>query len=274
MNYFSPKSVAERYAKGRPYFHPLIIELIKEFLSLAEPLSSALDVGCGTGLSTIALKEIAQNVIAVDASAEMIALAPRENGIKYFVAPAENLPFEENEFDIITLSQVFHWLDKDKFLAEANRVLRPNGWLVVYDNYFSGQMIEITEFYKWYKKEYLENYPIPPREKIEFTPENINPYGFRLLKDEWYKNTVSFSLEGIVDYLVTQSNVIAAVEGGKKKIEEVRMWLTESIEPMFGDAKEKEFLFNIFILLLNAPHNKSSDVSANNYLLTAGRVKS
>ncbi len=150
MNYFSPKSAAERYTKGRPFFHLLIIRRIKEFLSLAEPISSALDVGCGTGLSTIALREIAQNVIGVDASAEMIALAPRENGIEYFVSPAENLPFDENEFDIITLSQVIHWLDRDKFLSEANRVLRPNGWLVAYDNYFSGKMTDNTKFHRWY----------------------------------------------------------------------------------------------------------------------------
>ena len=244
MNYFSPKSTAERYAKGRPYFHPLIIGRIKEFLSLAEPLSSALDVGCGTGLSSIALKELAQNVVGVDASAEMITLAPRENRIKYFVAPAENLPFEENEFDLITLSQVFHWLDKDRFFAEASRVLRPNGRLVVYDNYFSGQMMENANFYKWYKEEYLEKYPIPPRAKIELTEKNVNPYGFRLLGEEWNENIACFSLEAIVDYLVTQSNVIAVVEGEKRKIEEVRARLMEGIKPVFGDAKERKFLFN------------------------------
>ena len=251
MNYFGPKSAAERYAEGRPYFHPLIIGRIKEFLSLAEPLSSALDVGCGTGLSSIALKELAQNVVGVDASAEMITLAPRENRIKYFVAPAENLPFEENEFDLITLSQVFHWLDKDRFFAEANRVLRPNGWLVIYDNYFSGQMMENADFYKWYKEKYLVKYPIPPRAKIELTEENVSSYGFRLLGEEWNENIVGFSLEAIVDYLVTQSNVIAIVEGGKQKIEEVRAWLTEGIKPIFGDAKERKFLFNTPICYLS-----------------------
>ncbi|MDQ3321670.1 MAG: class I SAM-dependent methyltransferase [Acidobacteriota bacterium] len=260
MKYFSPKSAAERYNKGRPYFHPLIIKHIKEFLSLTKPLSSALDVGCGTGLSTVALKEIAENVVGVDASAEMIALAPRENGIKYFVAPAENLPFEENEFDIITLSQVFHWLDKDKFLAEASRVLRPNGWLTSYDNYFSGQMTENSEFYRWYKEKYLERYPIPPRNKIEFTPESLNPHGFCLVKEEWDKNIVSFSLEETVDYLVTQSNVIAAVEGGMEKIERTRIWLSESIKPMFEDTEQGKFLFNTVVWYLNAPHNNSMDV--------------
>lgn len=243
MNYFSPKSAAERYAKGRPYFHPLIIGRVKEFLSIIQPLSSALDVGCGTGLSSVALKEIAKNIIGVDASAEMIRLAPKEKGIRYFVAPAENLPFKENEFDLITLSQVFHWLDQDRFLTEANRVLRPDGWLIAYDNYFSGQMIENAAFHRWYK-EYLERYPSPPRAKITFTAGSTNPYGFRILKEERYENTIRFSVEGLTDYLVTQSNVIAVVEGGREDIEEARSWLREVIRSMFRCAKEEEFLFH------------------------------
>ena len=257
MNYFNPKSAAERYAKGRPYFHPAIVGRIKEFLSIEKPLSSALDVGSGTALSTIALKEIAQSVVGVDASAEMIALAPKKNGVKYFVAPAENLPFEENEFDIITLSQVFHWLDRDKFLAEANRVLRPGGWLIAYDNYFSGQMIENPEFQSWYREKYLERYPIPPRAKITFAPEDTTPFEFHLLKEEWYENTIEFSLEELVDYLVTQSNIIAVVEGRREEIQETRMWLMEGLRYVFRSSKEEKFLFNAPIWYLNAPHNKS-----------------
>jgi ubiquinone/menaquinone biosynthesis C-methylase UbiE len=250
MNYFSSNSAAERYSKGRPYFHPTIVWHIKEFLSIAEPLSSALDVGCGTGLSTVALQEIAQNIIGVDASAEMIALAPRENGIRYFVAPAENLPFEDNEFDLITLSQVFHWLNRDRFLSEANRVLFPDGWLIAYDNYFSGQMVKNPEFHRWFREEYLARYPAPSRAKIAFTAENTNPYGFRLIKEKQYENTIRFSLEGLIDYLVTQSNIIAAVEGGRENIEEVRTWLTGVIKPMFRSASSEEFLFSALIWYL------------------------
>lgn len=257
MNYFSPKSAAKRYAQGRPYFHPVIIGRINEFLSIAKPLSSALDVGCGNGLSTVALQEIAQNVVGVDASAEMIALASEENGVKYFVAPAENLPFGENEFDLITLSQVFHWLDRNKFLAEASRVLRPNGWLVAYDNYFSGQMIENQKFQLWYQEKYLKKYPIPPRAKITFALENTNPFGFHLIKEERYENIIEFSLEELLDYLVTQSNVIAAVEGGTEEIEETRSWLTNGLKHLFRSPKKNKFLFNAPIWYLNVLHKKS-----------------
>jgi len=243
MNYFGPKSAAQRYAKGRPYFHPLIVNRIKGFLQITKPLTSALDVGCGTGLSTVALRGSAQNIFGVDASAEMIALAPRENGIRYFVAFAENLPFVKNQFELLSLSQVFHWLDSNKFLTEANRVLRPNGWLIAYDNYFSGRMVRNPEFQGWYQ-EYLARYPAPPRGEIGFTGENTDSYGFHLLKEERYDNTIRFSLEGLVDYLVTQSNVIALVEGGRESIDEARTWLTREIQPMFSSAGEQEFSFN------------------------------
>jgi ubiquinone/menaquinone biosynthesis C-methylase UbiE len=61
MNFFVYKSVAERYAKYRAYFHPLVIEKIKAYLQLQSPVGFALDVGCGSGQSTIALKEIADD---------------------------------------------------------------------------------------------------------------------------------------------------------------------------------------------------------------------
>jgi ubiquinone/menaquinone biosynthesis C-methylase UbiE len=244
MNYFNPESAAERYAEGRFYFHPLIIKRIKEVLSIAEPLSSALDVGCGTGLSTIALKEVARNITGIDASAAMVGLAPKESGIKFLVSQAENLPFGEGEFDLVTLSQVFHWLDRDKFLVEVKRVLHPGGWLVVYDDYFSiAQTTEDPELQKWYRGKYLVKYPPPPRAEVRFTAENTETHGFRLLKEEWHKHTVNLSLERFVSYLVTQSNVIAMVEGGKEGIEEAKTWLMESIRPMFRKAKEKELLF-------------------------------
>jgi SAM-dependent methyltransferase len=223
----------------------LIVARIREFLSITAPLSSALDVGCGTGLSAVSLKEIARSVTGVDASPEMVALAPKESGVRFLVARAESLPFGEGEFDLVTLSQVFHWLDREKFLREAKRVLRAHGWLVVYDDYFSvGQMADNPEFQNWYREKYLVRYPAPPRAGVEFTTGDTEGYGFLLLGEECYTHTVSFSLERLVAYLVTQSNVIAAVEGGKEEIEEARAWLTEGIRPIFGGTKEKEFLFN------------------------------
>lgn len=244
MHFFSPKTVAERYAKGRPFFHPLIIQHAKEFLFLKELLPSALDIGCGTGLSTVALRDIAEKVVGIDASREMIALARKDANMKYFVSTAENLPFGEDEFDLITMSQVFHWLEREKFFSEARRVLKEKSCIIIYDNYFSGRMSVNLEFHTWYKEIYLKKYPTPPRAWASFTTEETKKEGFRLVKHEWIENTINFSLEELTSFLLTLTNVIASVEGGKEDIENVKIWLTKNLEPFLKNGVQSKFLFN------------------------------
>jgi hypothetical protein len=54
---------------------------------------------------------------------------------------------------------------------------------------------------------------------------------------------VTFSRETLIDYLVTQTNVIAAVEGGCEHLTDVRHWLMHSITPLFEDREVAHFLF-------------------------------
>jgi SAM-dependent methyltransferase len=244
MNFFSSKSAAERYTAGRPRFHALVVEQIRAFLAQAWPVKRAVDVGCGTGLSTVALKEIAVRIVGVDMSPEMIALAERDGRIEYSVADAARLPFAEDAFDLMTLSSAFHWLERSEFLKEAGRVLCPGGWLIVYDNYFSGRMVEQPAFQTWYRESHLKRYPPPPRASLSFTEEDSGNEGFHLAGHEQYQNAVSFSVGGLIDYLTTHSNVIAAVEGGAEEINEVRLWLAEQLKPLFGDLEEATFLFH------------------------------
>jgi len=241
-NYFSPQTAAKRYAKGRPRFHSFVIEKIVKFLAPRKSLKLALDVGCGTGLSSIALKEISEKVVGIDVSAAMLKQAEKTGGIEYFLASAENLPFGAGKFDLITISQAIHWVDKEKFFAEADRVLKPDALIAAYDNYFQGQMLGNPSFNVWYKNEFLKNYPVPPRGLRAFDRTSENKQDFVLKHEEFNENTRSFSAEELVDYLVTISNVIAQVENGSQPIEEVYEWLSASITPFFDEAR-KEFAF-------------------------------
>lgn len=72
MNYFAHQTAARRYARSRPFFHPLVVARIKSFLKLRAPLRCALDVACGAGQSTVALREIAERVVGADVSKEML----------------------------------------------------------------------------------------------------------------------------------------------------------------------------------------------------------
>ena len=242
-NYFNPKTVAERYLKGRPQYHSFVIGKIKEFLKLDKNLSFALDVGCGTGFSSAALKEISENVIGLDISAEMLGLAKRKKGVEYILASAENLPFCACKFDLITVSQAIHWIDKYKFFDEANRILKRKGWIIAYDNYFLGQIPDNRDFNDWYKEEFLKNFPIPPRAKLSFETESRNPKDFVLIREDWHENTIELSAQEVIDFLITLSNVIALVENGAQSIEEVKQWITEGVTPFFSENERKQFAF-------------------------------
>jgi ubiquinone/menaquinone biosynthesis C-methylase UbiE len=156
MNYFNPKTAAQRYSKGRPDFHSNTIKHIKDYLHLDKKLNNALDIACGTGLSTKALLEIATNVYGTDISQEMLNFASQQYKIHYSIASAEQQPFPDNHFDLITVSSGVHWFNIDKFLIEANRLLKSKSWLVLYENYFIAEMVGNENFTKWFPDIYLK----------------------------------------------------------------------------------------------------------------------
>lgn len=198
-------------------------------------------LGVVQGYHTIALKEIAEQVVGVDSSEEMIALVQTDSEIEYRLANAEHLPFEACDFDLVTLSQALHWFAKARFLQEARRVLRTEGWLIVYDNYFAES--DNGAFNAWHQESYLERYPSPAREWPEFAAGDVQQEGFRLIGEEELRNTISFSLDGLADFFASQSNIIAAVEGRNETIDEARTWLKGHLERFFETSSTHDFVF-------------------------------
>lgn len=102
----------------------------------AKPELQLLDVGAGPGSISVSLaKYLPQGwVTATDISEEVLQQASAHakevgcNNIKFQTADVYNLPFEENSFDIVHVSQVLgHLNDPVKALRELLRVCRPGG---------------------------------------------------------------------------------------------------------------------------------------------------
>ena len=248
-NYFGYQTAAERYARSRPFFHVLVMDKIKEIVPLAFPVANALDVGCGTGQSTVALRTIADSVIGVDASPEMLSVAAPGDNIRYLPAPAEQIPLPNAVFDLITVSLAFHWFDRPRFFSEAYRLLRDNGWLVIYNNAFRGEMQETPAFGSWLTDTFLKRYPTPARNNVPVTDSEAAEAGFAFAHRENYENSVVFTPEALVAYLMTQSNVIAAVEQGSESIAAVYAHTLQEVEPLFP-TQQGNFLFGGYIWYL------------------------
>ena len=113
--------------------------LARAVLQLA-PKARYVDLGIGDGLLTLMLAEVAESVTAVDLSPEMLhqlALRAQKRGvhnIECVEGRIEDLPLEDDLFDVAVLSQALHHVDDASIpLDEARRVLKPGGRVLVID---------------------------------------------------------------------------------------------------------------------------------------------
>jgi SAM-dependent methyltransferase len=209
-----------------------LVKKLKALLSLTEPVSLALDVACGTGSLTVAVKEVARTVIGADLSERMLANAPRQDGIFYLAAAGEALPFPDGTFDLVTIASAYHWLEKDRFLPEARRVLKPEGSLAIVEGGYAQRMLESPEFEGWQQHSRRGRFPSPPRHP-HFQPDDAKPYGFPFVREESNAGIVRLTQEEYANHLLTYSGIVTAIESGSADASEIRDWIFRETEPFF-----------------------------------------
>jgi len=104
-----------------------------------EPFKDFLDIGCGTGntIEKLSKEYPDSHFTGLDLAEKMIEVAKKKvksDNVEFLVGDAENLPFEDNKFDIIICKEsIHHYPNPEKFFKESYRVLRPNGRLIIVD---------------------------------------------------------------------------------------------------------------------------------------------
>jgi len=167
-----------------------------------EPGERVLDIGCGTGNQLLMFNKLGLNVSGVDASPHMVQEAKSRLGHRSTikVGMAEDLPFDDNEFDLAALVNTLEFLDKPLLaLREAGRVanrkvfigvlnsLSWNGILKRIQGFFGDPLFGQTTFYNlWQIKSLLQlaygNVPIS-WQCIEIVPSFVEesiPFGREL----------------------------------------------------------------------------------------------
>ena len=107
------------------------------FIKLRKSKLKVLDVGCGAGALTEALKKVFPgfSFYACDISHEAIVEARKTNpNIRFVVGDATKLPFNSGTFDVVMMNSVFdHTESPRKAVSEAYRVLKKGGTFLVTD---------------------------------------------------------------------------------------------------------------------------------------------
>ena len=130
---------ASSYDHSRPTPPVALLDLLTQLIHLPLP-ALVVDLGSGTGLSTLLWGGRAGRVIGIEPNADMrkeasdkMAGHPYATHIEYREGLAEKTGLPDACADIVTAAQSFHWMEPTATLAEVARILRPGGLFAAYD---------------------------------------------------------------------------------------------------------------------------------------------
>ena len=130
---------ASRYAASAVHRHGPSLPVLLDYAA-PQPQDRALDVATGTGNTAHALAPFVREVVGLDLAEEMLAHARQraqadgQTNARFVVGSAEAMPFPDASFTLVASRHApHHFLQVDRFLAEAHRVLEGGGRLVVAD---------------------------------------------------------------------------------------------------------------------------------------------
>lgn len=132
-------SVALVFAECAPYYKfrapytPEAFASIQTSFGLNEG-SRVLDLGCGPGTVAIPIARMVGEVVAVDPCVAMVEEGRKNadvGNIQWKCMKAEELTEELGQFDLVTMGQSFHWMQRDRVLAQIAPMIKAGGGLVV-----------------------------------------------------------------------------------------------------------------------------------------------
>ncbi len=108
----------------------LELALLEKFI-LPKEGKTLCEVGIGTGLFAMEFRKKGMEVCGIDPSEEMLKIA-KERGFDVKKGSGENIPFEDNRFDVVlAMTSIEFSKDPKRFVKEMKRVAKPGGVVIV-----------------------------------------------------------------------------------------------------------------------------------------------
>ncbi len=126
---------ADDYARHRKTFPISAIDRMVT-LGVGIPGQSIVDIGTGTGLFGLEFARLGCEVVGIDPSEKLLekarsVAADEQLNARFIRATAEKTTLPSGIFDVVVCATAWHWFDHEQAAAEAMRLLKPGGKLVI-----------------------------------------------------------------------------------------------------------------------------------------------
>ncbi|WP_416866372.1 MAG: class I SAM-dependent methyltransferase [Imperialibacter sp.] len=123
-------NIAHYYNAYRPPLHQVILA---KCLKPGTVYGNGLDIGSGTGQSSVALADFCEKITGAEPGKEMLEQAIGHSKVSYVHFDSINLPFADSSFDLVTFAGSLFYAKSQRMLNEVVRVCLPNAIVIAYD---------------------------------------------------------------------------------------------------------------------------------------------
>ncbi len=188
--------IASMYDKGRKSEDVGLWGKETVRLSCLERDDLVLDLGCGTGLYTVAIGDVSDALmLAMDPSVGMLAQAwDKDRNVHWFNGVGEHLPLRDGLLKTIFSSQVWHHIqDRQGVADECGRTLRDDGNVVI--RTISHAQLHMKVVFKYFpeiKQSQLDSYPSDEEFKTFFLNAGFRDVEFHIYSEKRYQSVEEF----------------------------------------------------------------------------------
>ena len=193
------------YIKYRPHYPRPVLEFLQMELDLSAA-SIIVDVGSGTGiLAELFLQNgnlvygVEPNQAMREAGEQQLSHYPTFRSVN---GTAEATTLEAGRADFVTAGQAFHWFEPTLTHQEFQRILKPDGWVVLVWNSWKPEMSLFLEEYEHLLQTYALDRPLVDRRNVS---HQIFQEFFGNYQMTTFPNRQQFDYEGLQGRLLSSS---------------------------------------------------------------------
>lgn len=222
------KGFADIYDSARPSMPLFPVEIVEKYLRKRP--QCVVDLGCGTGLSSMIWLGLAEKIIGIEPSDDMRAVAEKKanDTLSFIKAYSHDIPLADHSVDAVICSQSFHWMEPESTLREVGRILTDGGVFATVDCDWppvSDWQVEkaYTTLFEKVRKIETENPTIKDSfvryDKDKHLENIIESHQFRYAREIVFSNTETCTAERLVKLALSQGSLQAILKNKKSLIE-------------------------------------------------------